>query len=72
MADHSLRGYLKRRPTEELDFLLTYYLQEEKYANNAHVILEILGVLEERFAPNTAPELMRQAKKMLLQYKPKD
>ncbi len=72
MADHSLRGYLKRRSTVELDSLLAYYLQEENYANNAHVILEKLHVLEERFEPDAAPDLTHHAKEMLLQYEPKD
>lgn len=72
MADHSLRGYLKRQSTVELDSLLAYYLQEENYANNEYVILEILRILEERFAPDTAPDLTHHAKEMLLEYEPKD
>lgn len=70
--DHSLRGYLKRRSTEELDSLLAYCLQEANYANYEYAILEILSILNDRFAPNDTLELAGLVKEMLLLYKPKD
>ena len=72
MEDHSLRGYLRRRSTEELDSLLAYCLQEENYANYDYAILDILSVLNERFVPEGTSELALRVKEMLLRYKPKD
>ena len=54
MEDHSLRGYLKRQSTEELDSILQYCLQEENYANYEFVILEILHILDERGLPEVS------------------
>ena len=48
MIDHSLRGYLQRRTTEELEAILAYCLREENYQNYEYVILEILSVLRQR------------------------
>lgn len=56
MVDHSLHGYLKRRTTEELNFLLDYCLQEEQYTNYGHVIIEIRTILEERIVSEVTPE----------------
>ena len=72
MTDHSLRGYLQRRSTKELETMLAYCLQEENYANYEHVILEILRVLNDRFVPDVNSEQARWFKERLLQYKPKD
>ena len=49
MTDHSLRGYLQRRSTKELERVVAYCL-EENYANYEHVILEILRIFRERDA----------------------
>ena len=48
MADYSLRGYLERRTTEELDAILAYCLREENYANYEYAICEILEILNKR------------------------
>ncbi len=72
MADHSLRGYLKRRTTEELDSLLAYYLQETNHENYEHTILEILHVLKERYVPERTSEAALRVKELLLRHKPKD
>ena len=72
MADHSLRGYLNRRSTEELNAILAYCLQEENYASYEHVILEILSVLNDRFVPDDTSKLALWVKEMLLRYKAKD
>ena len=53
MGDHLLRGYLKRRTTEELEAILACCLREEKYANYEYVIGEILSVLRQRDAQET-------------------
>ena len=50
MTDHSLRGYLQRRSTKELERVVAYCLEEENYANYEHVILEILRIFRERDA----------------------
>jgi len=48
MTDHSLRGYLNRRTTKELQALLTFYLQKENDAHNEYIRQELLAVLQER------------------------
>ena len=70
--DHSLRGYLKRQSSEELDALLAYCLQEANYANYEYAFLEILSILNDRFIPNDTSELAGRVREMLLLYKPKD
>lgn len=54
MDDHSLRGYLQRRTTEELDAILACCLKDKNYINYEHVILEILSMLRERDAQETS------------------
>ena len=46
--DHSLHSYLKRRSTEELDAMLKYYLEEERWKQYGKAIMEILQILEDR------------------------
>ena len=65
---HSLRGYLSRRSTEELEALLADYLQEDVFENYCAAIPEILAVLEERFEPDFTSEQYICAKEMLLKY----
>ena len=45
--DHSLRGYLKRRSTEELDMILDYIVNNYVYEPET-VVRMILEILEER------------------------
>ena len=54
MTDHSLRGYLQRRTTKELEDMLAYCLQEENYVNYEQIILEILKIFRERDGQETA------------------
>lgn len=72
MEDHSVRGYLNRRTTEELEGMLQYYLQEHIYKNYEMQILAILDILEERFVPDFTSEQFVRAKEFLLRYKKKD
>ena len=46
--DHSIQGYLSRRTTEELDYLLLYYLRLEVCEFHRDIIVMILNLLEER------------------------
>lgn len=46
--DHSIRSYLRRRTTEQLDEILLLYLQQEVCTFNKNIILTILDVLKER------------------------
>lgn len=72
MSDHSLRAYLERRSTEELDAMLAYYLQDDRYKDYGYAILEILHVLEDRFVPDTSSEEYNYINEKLLQHKPKE
>ena len=53
MTDHSLRGYLERRTTEELDAILAYCLQDDNYKSYEYVIKEIISILLERDLQDT-------------------
>lgn len=46
--DHSVRGYLSRRSTEQLDELLEFYLKQEVCAYNGELVRIIMDVLWER------------------------
>ena len=72
MEDHSLRGYLKRRSTKELEAILAYCLQEANYVKYEEVILQVLSILDDRFVPDVSPELALRVKEMLLRYNPKN
>lgn len=67
MEDHSLRGYLKRRSTKELEAILAYCLQDKIYEKYSREILEMLAVLNERFVPDVTSEQYIRAKELLLQ-----
>lgn len=54
MKDHSLRGYLQRWTTEELDAVLACFLEGDNYIQYEHAILEILSILRERDAQEAA------------------
>ncbi len=69
MADHSLRGYLGRRSTDELIVLLAYYLQK---ANYIHVVLEILRLLNDRFVPGDTSESALRVRQLLSRYHAQD
>lgn len=72
MADHSLRKYLQKRTTEELEDILGYCLQEVHYANYEHVILEILSILNDRYVPDVTSKMAHRVQELLLRYIPKD
>lgn len=67
VVDHSMCGYLQRRTTEELRGMLAYYLQEKQYVNYAHVILEILRILNTRCVQDAPLEMALWAYEQLLQ-----
>lgn len=50
MEDHSLRGYLQRRTTEELESMLIYCVEGKNYIKYELAILEILKILRQRDA----------------------
>lgn len=68
MEDYSIRGYLKRRSTEELDAMLLYCLQGFNYIIYEDVILEILRILDERFVPDLTSREALRVRELLLQY----
>lgn len=72
MEDSSLFGDLERRPTEELNALLAYCLEETNYIECQHIVIEILRVLNERFVPDVTSEQAQRVRQMLLRYEPKD
>lgn len=48
MGDHSVREYLHRRTTDELDQILVHFLGLDVCDHNRDIILLILNILQER------------------------
>lgn len=59
MMDYSLRGYLERRSTEELDAILNFVVNNYGYATEGAVrmIIEILEEREKHIKPEISQEL---------------
>ena len=59
MKDHSLRGYLERRSTEELDAILNYVVNQyaQQPEETVQVILSILEEREKDIKTKITPEL---------------
>lgn len=66
MKEHSVRGYLSRRSTDELQAMLQYYLRGNRYKDYREEILMTLQILEERFVPDVTSEQYLRVKEMLL------
>ena len=63
--DHSIREYLNKRTTEELEAILAYCLKEENYKNYEYAIIEILGILEQRYVPTKlSPHIIQAWEKL--------
>ena len=57
--DHSLRSYLERHSTEELDAILKYIVNNDVYGQD-EVVRTILAIIEERekdIKPEITPEI---------------
>ena len=52
MEDHSVRGYLRRRSTKELENMLALYLEGKNYQKYDYAIREILLILKESSIKN--------------------
>lgn len=72
MEDHSISGYLERRTSEELEGVLEYCLQDDRYVKYEDVISQTLRILETRAAPCLVSEAVLRARKMLLRSVLKD
>ncbi len=59
MMDYSLRGYLERRSTEELDAILNYVVNNYVYdpEDAVRMIIEILEDREKDIKPKISPKL---------------
>lgn len=60
--DHSVRGYLRRRSTQELEGFLQMCLREKGYR---YAMKDVLDELEKRYAPEQLPPHVIQVRQML-------
>lgn len=65
--DHSLRGYLERRSTKELDAILNYVVSNYIYKpeETVRMILQILEEREKDIKPEITPEQRARWEKIL-------
>lgn len=54
--DHSIEGYLRRRTTEELRYLLNDYHAKEIPEAEAHIVQIIMDILCERLCVELPPD----------------
>ena len=71
MQKHTIHNCLRKKSTEQLDFILNYYLRGDLYKKYDFAILATLEVLQERMESFVPTEEEYRMMEKLLAYKPR-